>query len=108
MFRDMKLGGKIGIDFGIIILIAAILGFVGWNKVDETAQRTRLGVKPGAKEFHITHIAEAGPKVAKKKEREEFETEEPQEGAKLATGYPIDMRKVKEGEDALDSEFERY
>ena len=35
MFRDMKLGGKIGISFGVIILIAAILGFVGWNGVNQ-------------------------------------------------------------------------
>lgn len=35
MFRDMKLGGKIGIGFGILILIAAILGSVGWNGVNQ-------------------------------------------------------------------------
>ena len=33
MFKNMKLGTKIGVGFGIIILIAATLGFVGWNGV---------------------------------------------------------------------------
>lgn len=66
------------------------------------------GVRPGIKEFHLTYVAEAGPKVAEKKEPEKIETKQPKESAEPATGYPIEMRKVKEGEDDLDSEFERY
>jgi methyl-accepting chemotaxis protein len=35
MFRKMKLSVKIGSGFGVIILIAAVLGFVGWNGVTQ-------------------------------------------------------------------------
>ena len=31
MFKNMKLGAKVGIGFGLVILIASILGFVGWS-----------------------------------------------------------------------------
>lgn len=34
MTENMKMGTKIGLGFGITILIAAILGFVGWNGVN--------------------------------------------------------------------------
>lgn len=71
--------------------------------VESTAQE-----KPGVKEFQITHIAEAGPKVAEKKKREKVETQKPKEGAEPGAGYPIEMRQAEEVEDALDSEFERY
>ena len=33
MFKRLKMGTKIGGGFGVIILIAATLGFVGWNGV---------------------------------------------------------------------------
>jgi len=35
MFRNMKLGMRIGTGFGIVILIASVLGFVGWSGVDD-------------------------------------------------------------------------
>jgi hypothetical protein len=34
MIKKMKLGTKIGAGFGVSIVIAAILGFVGWNGVN--------------------------------------------------------------------------
>ena len=34
MFKNMKIGAKIGTGFGIIILIAAILGITGWRGVN--------------------------------------------------------------------------
>jgi methyl-accepting chemotaxis protein len=71
--------------------------------VERTAQK-----KPGVKEFQITHIAEAGSKLAEKKERERVETQKPEEGAEPGAGYSTDMRQAEEGEDDLDSEFERY
>jgi len=39
MFTTMKLGGKIGVGFGIILVIAAILGIAGWNGVHTVRAR---------------------------------------------------------------------
>ncbi len=33
MLKDMKMGIKIGVGFGLVILIGAIVGFVGWDGV---------------------------------------------------------------------------
>jgi len=33
VFKGMRLGRKIGLGFGLIIIMAAVLGFVGWNGV---------------------------------------------------------------------------
>ncbi len=35
MFKNMKLSTKMGLGFGIIILIAGVLGFIGWNGVTQ-------------------------------------------------------------------------
>ena len=39
MFRNMTLGAKIGSGFGIVILIASLLGFVGWRSVSDMRSR---------------------------------------------------------------------
>jgi methyl-accepting chemotaxis protein len=77
-------------------------------KVDETVRKHMFGARSGVKEFHISHVAEAGLKVAENEEPGKIETKQPKKITESDAGYPIEMRKVKEGEDELDSQFERY
>ncbi len=38
MFKKMKLSTKIGVGFGIVILLAAVMGVVGWSGLNKTIQ----------------------------------------------------------------------
>ena len=42
MFKKMKLGTKIGFGFGIMLLMAAVLGIVAWNGVSTIAKNVDL------------------------------------------------------------------
>ncbi len=46
MFKNMKLATKMGMGFGLLIVISAVLGFIGWSglsNVSEMAQLNRQG-----------------------------------------------------------------
>ena len=42
MFKKMKLGTKIGIGFGVMLLIATVLGVVAWSGVSAIAKNVNL------------------------------------------------------------------
>ncbi len=39
MFKNLKLAGKMALGFGVLIVIAAVLGFMGWNSLGQVDRR---------------------------------------------------------------------
>jgi methyl-accepting chemotaxis protein len=42
MFKNMKLSAKIGVGFGILVVISGILGYVGWRGLSKVAANAEL------------------------------------------------------------------
>ena len=42
MFKNMKLATKMGVGFGVLVVISGILGFVGWSGLTNVTQNAAL------------------------------------------------------------------
>ena len=57
MFKNMALGAKIGLGFGLLVMIVAILGVVAWNGITQIATNVTLSEEGYACIEHMNQCA---------------------------------------------------
>ncbi len=57
MFKNMALGMKIGLGFGILVVIVAALGLIAWNGITNIAKNVALSEKGTAVVEHLNQCA---------------------------------------------------